>query len=450
MKILKTSFAVLAALTMTVSPIAVQAQSVADDEGVPATGGLDVPDGLTLFGDSNPNLRKATAIVNGEIITGTDVDQRVALIIATNGGEIPEEEKQRLRLQVLRNLIDEALQIQEAAGNDIVIENAEIEQTFARVAQQNFKRGAGDMDKYLVSIGSSSNSVKRQIKAELAWSRLLRRKVAPFVSVSEDEVNAIIERLKAQKGSTEYRIGEIYLSATPETEAQVSENARRIIEQLRQGGSFVAYARQYSEASTAVVGGDLGWIRLAQLPQTLAVEAEKMDVGQIAGPIAAPGGMSILAMVDKRQVLTADPRDAVLSLKQVSIEFPKGMTEAQLEPVVRKFAENTKNIAGCGQADEVAKAIGANVVGRDGIRMRDLPGPLQQVMANLQIGQATPPYGSPEEGVRVFVLCGRDDPQATNGPSFEQVMGQLEDERINKRARIYLRDLRRDAVVEYN
>jgi peptidyl-prolyl cis-trans isomerase SurA len=71
-------------------------------------------------------------------------------------------------------------------------------------------------------------------------------------------------------------------------------------------------------------------------------------------------------------------------------------------------------------------------------------------MADLQIGQSTPPYGSLEEGVRVFVVCGRDAPPSAAAPSFEKIMADIEEERVNKRARIYLRDIRRDAVIDYN
>jgi len=51
--------------------------------------------------------------------------------------------------------------------------------------------------------------------------------------------------------------------------------------------------------------------------------------------------------------------------------------------------------------------------------------------------------------VRVLVLCGRDDPKEANEPSAEQVQAQLEDQRTNLRAQRMLRDLRRDALVEY-
>jgi peptidyl-prolyl cis-trans isomerase SurA len=259
-----------------------------------------------------------------------------------------------------------------------------------------------------------------------------------------------MDRLKQSKGQDEFHISEIYLPASPENSAQVEANAKQIIQQVQSGGSFAAYARQYSEASTAAVGGDLGWVRLGVLPEELAGAVSQMQVGQIAGPIPIPGGFSILALVDKRQILTTDPRDAVMSLKQLSIAFPAGTSSAQAQQKANAFAEATKGIQGCGAVDNVGKSIGADVVENDGIRVRDLPPQLQSVLLGLQIGQATPPFGSVEDGVRVLVLCGRDDPADASAPSFDQIMSQMEEDRVNKRARIYLRDLRRDAVIDYN
>jgi peptidyl-prolyl cis-trans isomerase SurA len=259
-----------------------------------------------------------------------------------------------------------------------------------------------------------------------------------------------MDRLKAAKGTEEFRVGEIYLSAAPEAKPTVAENARRIIEQLRQGGSFVAYARQYSEASTAAVGGDLGWVRLEQLPPELATAARELSPGQLVGPIELRAGYSILYLIDKRQVLTADPRDAVLALKQVSITFPAGTNQADAQKRAGEFAAAMKQARGCGGVDAVAGPLGAQVVTNDQVKARDLPGPLQQAVLALSVGEASPPFGSIEEGVRVLMLCGRDDPQNASGPSFDQLMAQMEDDRVNKRAQMYLRDLRRDAVIDYN
>ena len=446
MKFLKRlSFVALFGTAAALTPLV--AQTVQDGPAQEAS--LNIPDGQQLFGKNDPNVRRATARVNGEVITGTDIDHRLALILAANDNKLPEEEVARFRAQIISNLIDETLYIQEAAANEIDVTDAEVNQYFARVAQQNFNRPAAEVDKYLISIGSSVATLKRQIKGELSWSRLLSRNVRPSANVSDDEVIAIQQRIEATKGTTEYRLGEIYLSSTPETMEAVAANAKRIVEQLRGGGNFVAYARQFSEASTASVGGDLGWLSLARLPESLAAAASGMNANEVA-VVPSPGGISILLLIDKRQVATSDPRDSVLSLKQIAITFPKGTTEAQVTPMVKRFSEETQKVTGCGAADAMATQLGADVVNRDGIKVRDLPAPLQQVMLELQVGQSTPPYGSLEDGVRVFVLCGRDAPQNASTESFDEIMSRLEEERVNKRARIYLRDLRRDAIIDYN
>ncbi|HEY6868719.1 MAG TPA: peptidylprolyl isomerase, partial [Novosphingobium sp.] len=349
-------------------------------------GAITIPDNIQIFGKNDPNHRRATAVVNGDIITGTDVEQRLALILAANQGKIGPEEMQRLRLQVLRNLIDETLQIQEAKAQDLKVSDDEVDSTYERVAQQNFRQDPQALDAYLTKIGSSPASLKRQIRGEMAWQAVLRRNVQPFVNVSASEVREVMDRLKASKGTEEYRLGEIFLAATSENKAQVAENARQIMEQLKKGGSFVAYARQYSQASTAAVGGDLGWIRLAQLPTELATATQGLGNGQLVGPIETSGGFSIIYVIDKRQVLTADPRDAVLSLKQISIEFPAGTTEAQATKRASEFAAAMKTARGCGAVDAVAQKIGAQVVANDQVRARDLPGPLQDALLALSLG----------------------------------------------------------------
>ncbi len=438
---------------------AVEAEAAPSEAAAPAAGGetvsldaFDIPEDVVLLGTSDPNKRHATATVNGTIITGTDIEQRVALILAANDAtDVPEEEIQRLRLQVLRNLIDETLQIQEAEAQEIAVTPPEVAETYQRVAAERYNMTPEEMDRYLRSVGSSPNSLKRQIEGELAWNRLLQRNVAPFVSVSSEEANELYQRLQASKGAYEYRVGEIFLSTTPQTRDAVAETARRIVEQIRQGGSFVAYARQFSEASTAAVGGDLGWIRVEQLQNPQLEEIVKqLSPGQLVGPVEIPGGIWIGYLIDQRQIGMADPRDALLSLKQIAIDFAPGTTEDQARERANAFAQAVQQIHGCGEADAAAAAFGAQVVDND-IRLRDagVPEQLQAMLLGLQIGEATPPFGALDEGVRVLMLCGRDDPASEAGPTPEQILAQMEDERVGKRAQRYLRDLRRDAVIEY-
>ncbi len=413
--------------------------------------GLQIPSNADFIPGSDRSVYKATAIVNGHVITGTDVDHRLALTIFSirqNGGDVSAEEMQRLREQVLRNLVDETLQIQAAESKEIKINKSVVDRAYADFAE-TFKRTPPDFSEYLRSLGSSEASVKRQILGEYAWMRLQRNQIQPFVSISEEEVKSVIERLNASKGQQKYKIGEIFISATPERAAETQANLQRIVQQIRQGAPFVAYARQFSEASTAAVGGDLGWVTAEQLPEPLAEAARSLPVGQVSDPIPVSGGFSVLLVQDTRKELMADVRDAVLSLKQMRIGFPKGTAQAQATPLIERLVQTSQSMGGCGRAEEAAATIGAEVVSNDQVRVRDLPPKLQEMILKLSVGQSTSPFGTLDEGVSILTLCGRDDPAEAQGPSFDQVYAQLSENQVNLRARRFLRDLRRDAVVDY-
>jgi peptidyl-prolyl cis-trans isomerase SurA len=433
------------ALAAATAAVAQDAASQAQPQAPNSARSLGLPENPQVFGGTMPSVIKATAIVNGEAITQTDVEQRLALLAIANGSEIPADEADRLRQQVLRNLIDETLEIQAAKASKIEIKKSDIDKTIVRVAN-NAKQTPAQLTEFLQAHGSDITALRRQIEGEIAWQRLQRANIE--VSIGDDEVKAVLDRLNAAKGTQEYHVGEIFLSATPATQRQTFENANKILEQLKNGASFAGYAQQYSEASTKAVGGDLGWIRPEQLPQALGDALKQMSPGMVSPPIEVPGGVSIIAVQDTRKMGLADPRDAVLSLKQVSLNFPKGTTHKTAEPIVARFTAAARAVGGCGGADKLATDFNGEIVQRDDIKIRDLPPTLQQMMLPMQVGQATPPFGSLDDSVRVLVLCGRDE-VAANEPSFDDIYTQLNDDRTNNRARRYLRDLRRDAVIDF-
>ena len=81
--------------------------------------------------------------------------------------------------------------------------------------------------------------------------------------------------------------------------------------------------------------------------------------------------------------------------------------------------------------------------------MRDLPPALQQMLLPMQVGQATQPFGSLEEGVSVAGHVRPRRCRRRRRRASTTIYNQLNEERVNTRARRYLRDLRRDAVIEY-
>lgn len=406
---------------------------------------LNLPQDVNFVGArAEPNVVRATAIVNEEIITRTDVEQRLALLMSGQQASVPPEQLERDRAQVLRLLIDEALQIQAARERELTVDQAIINREYARIAQRNGQTPEA-FAAFLSGIGSSERSLKRQILAQASWQRVQQR--IPQVSVGNAEVEARVARMLEMRGSSEYRVAEIYMEATPENAQQIRARMNELIAQIRAGAPFPTLARLHSTASTSANGGDLGWVRPEQLPPELAAVVQQMPVGAISDPIQVSGGFSVVALVDSRQVLTANPRDAQLSLLQMSIELPAGTTEAVARQRAEQLAAATRTMGGCGGAPQAATSVGAELVGND-VVVRDLPPQLQSVLLGMSVGQATSPFGS-NQRVSVLVLCGRDDPETAATPSASSVAEAIEEERMNRQAQRLLRDLRRDAVIEY-
>ncbi|MAF30259.1 MAG: peptidylprolyl isomerase [Croceicoccus sp.] len=407
--------------------------------------------GMDDAAQADSDVRTASAKVNGEIITQTDIDHRVAWIEATTQRTLTPQERE----QVVQQLVDELIQIQNAREAEITITAEEVTQMYDRYAQRELGVTAKELDDLTRSVGSSPQSLHRLLLAQAAWQQLLRRNVAPMVNVSAREVNEQIERMKADKGTNEYRLGEIYVAAPAGGDAQVEQRMQAIMEQLKETGDFAATAAQYSQASTAARGGDLGFVRLDRLPPELASVVPQMEVGQLQGPIPCCGGYSILYMRDKRQVMVADPRDGQVALAQITINMPAGLSMNEMNQFAAQFGQQTQAFSGgCANVEAEAAKIGAEAVLVNQVSIRQLPSQLQEMVLSTPDGGVTRPYGvaasDASQPLRAMMVCGRSDPPMLNGPTFDQVMDQIENERIERRAQNYLRDLRRDAIVEYN
>jgi len=388
------------------------------------------------------------AIVNDEVISEYDMDQRLNLILAAAGSQISPEQRELLRQQALQNLVDEKLQLQEAAEYDLVIADEEVDQTIGAIGQQ-YQMSPDQFRAYLERAGASIDSLRQQVRAELAWSRLVRGRLDSQVAVSDDEVQNILDRLEQNAGQNEYQLAEIYLIAdSPQKDREIRRTALRLVDQLRQGAPFNVMARQFSEAATAAVGGDLGWVQQGQLTTEVADALKDMRPGTISDPIRSPGGYYILLLRDRRKVATADPLDIQLELTQLSFDVPDGADTEATENRKSEVRLATSTIMGCETLEETAKELGTSSVNNVGaMRIGDLPPQLQAAVEPLGVGEVTDPF---EIGgkLQVLVVCGRNEPEV-NMPTFEAIEESLRQQRLSMMARRYLRDLRRDAIVDY-
>jgi peptidyl-prolyl cis-trans isomerase SurA len=389
---------------------------------------------------------RIAAVVNDNVISTSDVEARMGMAFLSSGLPDTPEVRQRLVVQILRSLIDEQLELQEAKKNDITVSNDEINQTLAHIAEDN-KIPGSDMKAYLAAHGIPPDALVNQIRASLSWSKVIQRELRPRVDIGDDEVDAVIERMRANAGKEEFLVSEIFLAVdSPKDEEQVHQFADNLADQLKQGVNFGAVARQFSQSSSAAAGGDIGWIEEGQLPAEINHTLVAMQVNDTAGPIRAASGYYILGLRDKRTI-TLGASNA-------------GDTPMELQQAFRPFASASDHDAALQDASRMRTTIAdcANLQTRlaseypawhwqdlGTVKLASAPTWLADRVRALAVGT---PSDMLEAGTGALVLfvCNRKAPEGN--VDREAISNQIGTEKLELQARRLLRDLRREAYLD--
>ena len=381
------------------------------------------------------------AIVNDEVISKFDVDQRVNLFLVTSGIERTPQNIDGLRRQVLRTLIQEKLQLQEARDSEIEISRAEINAAMQDMASGT-NRSLDEVEKFLKENNVHIRTMEDQIEAELAWNRFVRGRFGGQVSIGELEIDETLERAEAAMNQDRVNISEILLLANNQLDGQrLMSEAAQIVQQLRAGINFGAVARQFSAASSSASGGNLGWIPVNQLDENIVPIIENMAAGDISDPIETSAGIYIVQLNSKQQSGGIDPMRNLFDLLIITYDVTTEGHLAKLESLRDSFTT-------CKNTEAKAKEMDARNVTRTGqVELRRFPKNLQSEISTTEAGQVIGPKKN-EKIAEMVVVCDRKDDQGAT-ISRDAIENNLYSQRLAIMARRHLRELRRDSIVEY-
>jgi peptidyl-prolyl cis-trans isomerase SurA len=384
------------------------------------------------------------AIVNDGAITQIDLATRMRIAIVASRLQDTPEVRQRLAPQVLRALIDEQIRVQEADRQGINIPERAVNDRIDALAQEN-KMSRDQFEQMLSQNGIPLQSLKTQIRSEIAWSTVVRRKFQSGIIITAEDIAEARTRIIESQGEQEYLLAEIFLGADDVADSSETEAAaRRLIEELKKGAQFPAVARQFSQSSTAPRGGDLGWVKRGDLSPELAAAVQQLERGQVAGPIRSDGGYHILLLRDLRES-AGTVATGTVDMKQIELQLQTGATPAQVADATESLRSLRQQIASCDDAAAAGAGIDALTGDLTGMDVAALPGNLQSIAVGQPIGQASEPIRN-EDGIATYVVCARN--LSTSGPSDEEIRDQLTRERLDLMSRGFLRDLRRTSFVD--
>lgn len=384
------------------------------------------------------------AVVNDQIITGYDLRQRMLLIIAMSEVQPTDEDLPQIQRQALDSLIEDRLKAQEIARYETLkVTEEEIDQEIEAMAAELRTTGAAYLN-VLAQVGIQPRTVRDQVRIAIGWRRLVGGRFSSRARVSKAQVDQAIRQVEEAASKRQYLVGEIYLEAS-QTQGGMQgavNGAQQLIRQMIQGAPFQSVAQQFSDAPSAVRGGDAGWVVEGTLAPALQQAMDNLEVGQLSNPIVVEGGVYIIYMRDKRQGSATQ----LVSLRQVMVELPETATPEMVQSAGQRLTALRPEIT-CDtmltRAQSETGLLGTDLGETD---VQSVVPQFQEAVAGAPEGAIVGPVRTPL-GLHLVGVCGRRVGSAEL-PSRDEVENRLQRSQLAMLERRYMRDLRADALIE--
>lgn len=391
------------------------------------------------------------AVVNDKAISSFDLNNRVKFVLVTTRISDTPDTIAKIRPQVLRTLIDESLELQEAERNNIKVDDKEIAQAIATIEAQ---RGmpAGGISALLNANRIPEKIFNNQIHAQLAWNKLLAKTVRPRIKISDEEVNIAQGHMVAEPENISIREMEIAIINLPidkpQREGEIRKLGDKLYSELKKGAPFEEIARQFS------AGGDTKpfWIRPEQLDPSIAQVLRRTKEGAITAPIRSNTGISIIKLVHIRANKPEpkkDNHDYDITMKEILFKLKPTASEKEADVLLKIGEEVSKNPGKC--EDKGVSGISNPddydiEVNMRNAALSDMPPALRAISETLKIGDISMPFAS-AEGIRLYMLCNKKEISGSS-LSNDKIKESIYRQKFELEVEKYLRNLRREAFIE--
>lgn len=399
------------------------------------------------------------ATINDISVSEFEVRQRMSLFLATAGVQPNDEEKKRIRGQILEQLENEKLELQEAIKKHITVAPSEVDNQINHMLSENHLTIAQLRD-VLNNAGASETALRTQLTAQIAWEKTVSQEYQDRINISPAEVDAELSRYAEGADKPHYLVSEIFFTVdNPDKDAEALKTAQSVEEQLKSGGNFALVARQFSQSPSAASGGDIGWVHEGQLATELNAALTKMTVNSVSAPIRSIGGYYIISLRARQEPMgtkiaaaaeASTGPDSTLPLSRLLLPVGGSPSKEVVESAM-KIANNLRAAyQGCEMLQKIpAQITGAVYMNLGDMKVGDLSPEIQKALAATHSGEAAAPFLS-AAGVELIGRCDKKVVVQTAYvmPTRQDVENQLFQQQISAMARRYMRDLRRGVDVE--
>lgn len=398
-------------------------------------------------------LDRVVAIVDDDLVLESELNNRTLTVVErlqAQYGQLPPQEV--LQRQILEQLVVERVQLQLAKRYDIDPGDAEVDQAIQRILQSN-RITLPELEADLAREGMTVEALRKQIKTDLTINQLQQGVVNSRIRVTDQEIDNFLASTDGKFAtSPDYRLGHILIAvsggADPDMVSASEKEAQDIYEQLQGGADFSQMAISHSNDQSALQGGDIGWRKLAQLPELFSRQLVDLPIGAVSKPFRSGAGFHIIKNMEQRgggEQLVEQTKARHILVKTSEIMDDQQARTKLLE--LKKRIEGGEDFAKL--ARENSEDTGSMLSGGDlGWAMPGMFVPIfEETMANASIGQISEPFKS-QFGWHILQVQERRNEDMSNQMKRNQAANLIRSRRFDEEFQMWLTQIREEAYVE--
>ncbi len=398
------------------------------------------------------DLDSIVAVVDDSVVLRSELDVKLAEVQAQNqGANLPPRDV--LERQVLEFLINEKVQLNAAEQAGIKIDDNMINTAMNRLAQQNGMTPE-QFRQTLEKNGVPYEGFRKELRRQLMIGRLHAQEVVDKIVVTDQEVQSYLaSKALASGNQSAYHLLHILIAtpdgASPEQVKAAEEKARKIVQQLRQGADFREVALANSDDKQALQGGDLGWLKPADMPALFVEPVAKLSRGEVTDPIRSASGFHILKLEDvkggaEQHVITqTHVRQILIRTNELVSDQDARIRLSQLRQRILG-GENFDALARS-HSDDKGSAIKGGDLGW--VNPGDTVPAFEEQMSRLQPGQVSEPFHT-QFGWHIVQVLGRRQYDSTDEVRLAQARDAVRRRKAKEQIELFDRSLRDQAYVD--
>lgn len=300
--------------------------------------------------DKNKDVSKdpVAATVNGVVISRTDFDntlkvaQQQFALIAKETGAAPASVN--VENEVIERLISIELMLQDAKKRGLAADKVAVDAEMADF-RNSFKTEQEFTD-YLKANNITVDTVKAQITKEMTLKKLqgeLIKEMAEKSQVSEQESKGFYDANKEKfTHPDQVKASHILIKVEKTADEAADKKALSAIEDIRKkaiaGEDFTELAKKYSEGSSSIKGGDLGYFAKGQMQEAFEEAAFTLPLNEISKPVKTDYGYHIIKVTEKRAA-------GVIAYEEVKDLIRQHLSQKLLEHAQKLYTDGMRNSA---------------------------------------------------------------------------------------------------------